>query len=92
MAASNHVECHPVVGHLSKQSSSEMLAQSPHSPTSRPHVTLGIPAIIPTILNALIAAQKRYQERNSLKKLSDDQLRDIGLERTRDGYMLFEWY
>ncbi|NIY76182.1 DUF1127 domain-containing protein [Thalassospira sp. HF15] len=92
MAASNHIECHPVVGHLSNKSSSEMLAQSPCPPASRPYATLGIRAIIPTILNALIATQKRYQERNALNKLSDDQLRDIGLERTRDGYMPFDWH
>jgi len=92
MAASNHIECHPVVGCLSNKSSSEMLQQTPRSPASRHHTTPGIRAIIPTILNALVAAQKRYQGRNALNKLNDDQLRDIGLERTRDGYMPFDWH
>ena len=92
MAASNHIECHPVVGRLSNKSSSEMLVQTPHSTASRPNTTSGRRAIIPTILNALIAAYKRHQDRKALNKLNDDQLHDIGLERTRDGYMPFDWH
>ncbi|MBS8272045.1 DUF1127 domain-containing protein [Thalassospira tepidiphila] len=92
MAVSNHIKCHPVVGQLSNKSSSEMLAQCLSFPASRPHATRGICAIIPTILDALIVAYKRCQGRNALDRLSDDQLRDIGLERTRDGYETRGWY
>tara|TARA_B100000674_G_scaffold477817_1_gene474117 strand:+ start:11412 stop:11621 length:210 start_codon:yes stop_codon:yes gene_type:complete len=69
-----------------------MLAQRPSSPAARHHATQGIRAIIPATLDALIAAYKRYQGRNALHKLSDDQLRDIGLERTRDGYSMRDGY
>lgn len=92
MAVLNHIKCHPVVGPLSNKSSSEMRAQSLDSHASRHHTTDGLHAIIPTILDTLIAAYKHYQGRNALDKLSDDQLRDIGLERTRDGYATRDWY
>lgn len=92
MALSNHLECHPVVGCLSNKSSSEMLVRSPHSPVSCHHTTVDVRAIIPTIFNALIAAYKRYQGRVALHRLNEHQLRDIGLERTRDGYATRDWY
>ncbi|QPO10597.1 DUF1127 domain-containing protein [Thalassospira sp. A40-3] len=92
MAVLNHIKCHPVVGPLSNTSSSEIRAQNPSFPASRRHTTEGLHAIIPTILDTLITAYKHYQGRNALNKLSNDQLRDIGLERTRDGYATRDWY
>lgn len=86
MAISNQVECNHVVGCMSKQPSSEMIPQT----TSRPKAFHGISdigAIIRAVLDRIIKSYAWYQSRIALTRLNDDQLRDIGLERHRDGFV-----
>ncbi|RCK43818.1 DUF1127 domain-containing protein [Thalassospira profundimaris] len=88
MAISNQIDCNPVVGCVSTKSVPEMTAQCHTSPSSRPNTTKGIGAIIRSILDAVISSYKRHQSRADLNRLSDDQLRDIGLEREHDGHII----
>jgi uncharacterized protein YjiS (DUF1127 family) len=88
MAASNQIECHPVVGCISNKISPGVMAQCLTSPTSRPTATSkGVSAIIPAILDHMISAYKRHQSRVALGKLNEDQLHDIGLTRDADGHL-----
>ena len=87
MANSNPFECNRAVGCLSTKTSPDMIAQCLTSPTSHASTTKDVSAIIPAILDAVIASYKRYQSRVALTRLNDDQLRDIGLERSRDGFV-----
>ncbi|WP_430474802.1 DUF1127 domain-containing protein [Thalassospira lucentensis] len=87
MAILNPFECNRAVGCLSTKTSPDMIAQCLTTPASRPSKTKGVSAIIPVILDAVIASYKRYQSRVALTRLNDNQLRDIGLERSRDGFV-----
>ena len=87
MAISNQIDCNPVVGCVSTKSTPDMIAQCLTAPASRPATTKGVSAIIPVILDAMASAYKRYQNRLALTRLSDAQLRDIGLERGHDGHI-----
>lgn len=91
MVMTKQLECHPVVGCVSSKSSPEMIAQCLTSSASR-HTTKGVGAVIPAILNAVAKSYKRYESRVALTRLSDEQLRDIGLERNRDGIVSRERY
>lgn len=92
MAMTKQLECHPVVGCVSSKSSSEMIAQCLTSPASRHTKAMGVGAIILAILDTVAKSYKRYQSRVALHRLSDEQLCDIGLERTRDGIVSRERY
>lgn len=87
MAISNPLECSRSVGCLSTKTSPDVIVQCLISPPSRPNTTMGVSAIIPTILDAVTSSYKRYQSRIALTRLTEDQLRDIGLERSRDGFV-----
>jgi len=87
MAIQNQLECNRVVGCLSQTTSSELLAQCLPAPASRPNVTKGVSAIIFSTLDTVASSYKRYQNRVALTRLTDDQLRDIGLERSHDGFV-----
>lgn len=70
MAVCHHIEC-----------DANVRLNRPSRP-SRPTVS----HIVTTVINALLAAYKRHQSRAALHRLSDHQLRDIGLERSESGY------
>ena len=85
MAIHNQIDCNPVVGCVSAKSLSVLAASRQTTPPSRHSISTGVSAIIAAIIGTLAASYKRYQSRVALTRLSDPQLRDIGLERSDDG-------
>lgn len=89
MAVSTQIECPARIECATPKTSPAMMAQRPTSPTERPSVSSvpnDVSANIATILDALIRFYKRHQSRTALTRLTDDQLRDVGLERRGNTY------
>lgn len=74
--------------------SCETIGSSIKQPANSISWTLG--TILRTVLRGaavlLIRAYKRHRTDAALMRLNEYQLRDIGLERTHDGYTTRDWY